>query len=344
MQITNFLTSLTLLITLTNAFTNPIKSAAADPSIITHNATYYQTATGTTQITITRSRTLAGLQKGQTKQVWTDSTPTRNRDMWAPEIHLIDSTWYIFYSASGDANGRSKRSHVLRGKGCDVESGDGPDDCEYEWLAELTPPVGRQAGVDGRDPESIDGTYLVIEGERYHVVSAKDERGEAAIQISSLDTGSWTVEGWSVIARADRGWERDEVALVEGPHPLYHASSTWLTYSGSFCGSPNYALGLLHYIGPDPLSASSWVKISTSQPVVSKANGNYGTGHNCFFYSPDGTEIWNAFHATTNSSGSCGVDRYTMASKMSFDEDNNPVFGVPEKLGTAIQAPSGERG
>ena len=100
----------TIFITNTHAFTNPIKSPAADPSIIVHKKNYYLTATGTTQITVTRSRTLTGLQNGTTTQVWADDTPTRDRDIWAPEIHLIDSTWYILYSASGSANGRSKRS------------------------------------------------------------------------------------------------------------------------------------------------------------------------------------------------------------------------------------------
>ncbi|MAD85703.1 MAG: hypothetical protein CL912_22295 [Deltaproteobacteria bacterium] len=224
-------TTLTLLFTIfitnTHAFTNPIKSPAADPSIIVHKKNYYLTATGTTQITVTRSRTLTGLQNGTTTQVWADDTPTRDRDIWAPEIHLIDSTWYILYSASGSANGRSKRSHVLKGTGCDPETGggngegDGPDRCVYEWLAELTPEEGKQAGSDGRDPESIDGTYLVVEGERYHVVSAKDSDGEAALQISRLDTESWKVEGWTVIARANRKWERDEVPLLEGPHVCF---------------------------------------------------------------------------------------------------------------------------
>lgn len=91
----------------------------------------------------------------------------------------------------------------------------------YEWLAELTPEEGKQAGSDGKDPESIDGTYLVVEGDRYHVVSAKDGDGEAALQISRLDTETWEVEGWNVIARADRAWERDEVPLLEGPHVCF---------------------------------------------------------------------------------------------------------------------------
>ncbi len=93
-------------------------------------------------------------------------------------------------------------------------------------------------------------------------------------------------------------------------------------------------------------------------PVVSSANGNYGTGHNCFFTSPDGTEIWvslgsniqryllielqNGFHATANSEGNCGGERYVMAQKITFNEDNAPIFGKPTPLDAVLQAPSGE--
>lgn len=71
--------------------------------------------------------------------------------------------------------------------------------------------------------------------------------------------------------------------------PLYHGDDIWLSFSASYCGTPNYSLGLLHWNGGDPLEASSWNKTG---PVFAQANGNYGTGHNCFFTSPDGTEIW----------------------------------------------------
>lgn len=37
------------------------------------------------------------------------------------------------------------------------------------------------------------------------------------------------------------------------------------------------------------MDRSSWQKTG---PVLSAANANFGTGHNCFFLSPDGTEIW----------------------------------------------------
>lgn len=61
-----------------------------------------------------------------------------------------------------------------------------------------------------------------------------------------------------------------------------------------------------------------------------------------FFQSPDGTEIWNVYHADANSAGACDGTRYTMAQKVNWNSDNTPNFGSPAALGTQITGPSGE--
>jgi GH43 family beta-xylosidase len=48
---------------------------------------------------------------------------------------------------------------------------------------------------------------------------------------------------------------------------------------------------------------ASWHK-KTNGPVFASNNGEYGTGHNGNFLSPDGTQVWNVFHAVTNPQGS----------------------------------------
>lgn len=61
-----------------------------------------------------------------------------------------------------------------------------------------------------------------------------------------------------------------------------------------------------------------------------------------FFVSPDGTEIWNVYHATTVSGGSCDGNRYTMAQKVNWNSDGTPNFGSAPSLSTVLQGPSGE--
>uniref|UniRef100_A0A8H7K321 Glycoside hydrolase family 43 protein n=1 Tax=Bionectria ochroleuca TaxID=29856 RepID=A0A8H7K321_BIOOC len=329
-------------------FQNPLRNGTADPSMVWADGQYHLTYTsGGKHIEITRAANLMDLAQGEPKVVWEDSNSTRSADIWAPEIHQIDDVWHIFYS-SRDANViGSYRTRVLRG--C---NGTNPTDCEYTFGADLVPPVGKRGGPDGKNAYSIDGTYMEIPGKgRYHVLSMRDENNVQSLGITTLNTTTWKVDQWHVISRPDYEWEKYMgkgagaqalavgAGLNEGPYALYNGDDVWLSYSASSCDTPQYALGLLYYNGGDPLQASSWNKTG---PVFQSANGNYGTAHNSFFKSPDGTQTWNLFHATSNSKGGCGVDRYTMTQLLTFDDDGTPNLGQPQRLHTDITPPSGE--
>ena len=54
-------------------------------------------------VKLRRARRLSEMSSAQDVQVWKDDTPTRFRDMWAAEFHLLDSgngpRWYLYYTA-----------------------------------------------------------------------------------------------------------------------------------------------------------------------------------------------------------------------------------------------------
>lgn len=120
---------------------------------------------------------------------------------------------------------------------------------------------------------------------------------------------------------------------------MYHGGKTYLTFSASYCWTPSYALGLLTYVSGDPTEARSWRKTG---PVFSSANGQYGTGHNSFFLSPDEKEIWNVYHSTPDAKGNCGPNRYSNAKIVDFNSDGSPSFGKAPAFGTVLRGPSGE--
>jgi GH43 family beta-xylosidase len=107
-------------------YTNPLKSVkGADPWLEFYEGNYYLvTTTFTGVLDMRKSPTLAGLATAPSVQIWSDTTPSRNSNIWAPEIHFSDNHWYLYYSAgqSGTprcgANG-TQRTHVLESAGTD---------------------------------------------------------------------------------------------------------------------------------------------------------------------------------------------------------------------------------
>src|SRR5690606_10451480 len=68
--------------------------------------------------------------------------------------------------------------------------------------------------------------------------------------------------------------------------------------------------------------------------------GVFGPGHNTFVKSPDGSEDWIIYHATSGLHDGWS-NRKARAQKITWDEDGLPVLGSPLSLDTAIEVPSG---
>ena len=137
-------------------------------------------------------------------------------------------------------------------------------------------------------------------------------------------------------------WEQKGLRVNEGPEPLYHNNRTFVVYSASYCETPDYKLGLLEFVGTDPLNHEHWRKHPTPVFQRSDAHHVYGPGHNGFFKSPDGKEDWIVYHANDSPSGKCDANRSTRAKKFTWGADGLPVFGEPEAVGIKLQVPSGE--
>lgn len=142
-----------------------------------------------------------------------------------------------------------------------------------------------------------------------------------------------------VISQPTRSWERNGYPVNEAPEALYYGGKTYIVYSASYCWTADYCLGQLTWDGStNPTSASAWTKRDGC--VFSSANGNYGTGHNSFFTSADGTQTWIAYHATTSSSGACDDSRYTMIQPLGTHSDGSPNYGSPVSRGHVYGEPS----
>ncbi|KAF2467651.1 Arabinanase/levansucrase/invertase [Lindgomyces ingoldianus] len=301
-------------------YSNPLKTKdGSDPHIAWSGGYYYLMTTTWSNLQITRAKTLNGLKTGETKVVWTDSTSSRCCNVWAPELHYFDGAWYIYYTAGNSANLDGQRPHVLKGGATPWDS--------FSYLAQLT----NTWGIDGSILRfSSWGNYFV-----YSCFSGSLQSLCIAPLISPGQIGTS-----KVLSTPTQSWEKVGNPVMEGPAAMYHGGKTFLAYSASYCWTSSYSLGLLTWNGSgDPASSSSWSKTG---PFLTSANGNYGPGHNGFFQSPDGSQIWNVYHATSNSGGACDGTRYTMGQIVNWNSDGSPNFGSPAKLGTSLTGPAGE--
>lgn len=199
----------------------------------------------------------------------------------------------------------------------------------YTYAAQLT------------DAWSIDASVLRTSAfGNYLIFSCFNGYTYQSVCIQALGTDYISVTGSIyTISKPDQTWEQSGTPVNEGPVALYYGGVTYISYSANYCWTPDYCLGLLTWDGVTvPTTASAWTK--SDGCVFSSANGNYGTGHNAFFQSPDGTETWLAYHATDVATGNCADLRYTMIQPLSANSDGSPNFGSPGDFTTVYDEPS----
>ncbi len=313
---------------------NPLNYTGADPWLTYYDGNYYLAATTwSSEWTMRRSPTLAGLKEAEPVRIYFETDPSRCCNMWAPEFYLLDGPngprWYFYYTAGTPfGNYDRQRSYVLESAGTDPM---GP----YTFKGQLAPP-----GQEGT--WSIDGSVLQLNGRLYFLYSAFSPMQSVFIAPMS---NPWTVSGPGVlITEPEYPWEMSGGTVNEGPVALQHDGQTFLIYSASACITGDYKLGMLTYNGGNPLSRASWIK--SPEPVFQRSdeNGVYGPGHNGFFRSPDGTEDWIVYHAVDFPEGACDGRRTTRVQRINWNEDGTPDFGVPVSTSEAIPAPSGDTG
>ncbi len=328
-----------------DSFTNPVAAVGPDPWVISYKGFYYYTHSTGFNLRLWKTRDLTDLRYAEHRVIWTPPPNTAySEQLWAPELHRLDGKWYLYFAAD-DGENRNHRIFVLENESDDPEEG------EWTLKGMISDPSRRWA---------IDPTVLELNGKRYLIWSGwpGDKNTVQNLYIAEL-ANPWTIEGKrQLISKPEYPWEKQighlprsveipRKGVNEAPEVLVHAdqhgSTTFVTYSASGCWTDSYALGLLTLAsGKDPMRRRSWTK--TAYPLLSSdpAAGAYGTGHNGFLVSPDGTQSWIIYHANPEPGQGCGNHRSSRMQPFSFSpESGTPIFGVPVPLGEFLTKPSG---
>jgi GH43 family beta-xylosidase len=305
------------------SWTNPLVAQRADPHVLLHtDGYYYLTATVPEydRIELRRAPSLAGLTAAEPQTIWRrHDTGAMSAHIWAPELHYIEGTWYIYFAAGDAEDIWHIRPYVLE---C---TADNP----------LVGPWRERGRIETAwDAFSLDATTFTHRGKRYLAWAQNlPPAPGTALCLAEMET-PWSLIGPQIVlSRPELAWERVGHHVNEGPAVLIRNGRLFMTYSASATDA-NYCLGLLTASAEaNLLDPASWSK--SAEPVFrsSSVSSQFGPGHNSFTTSPDGTADILIYHARSyekiDGEPLHNPDRATRAQYFSWTAEGTPDFGSP---------------
>ncbi len=321
-------------------FRNPISPNSWPDPFMTYDPVtgyYYSLFPKGRQLELFRSRHAANIcTDGESRVIYTTNGPRDGiwGDIWAPEMHRAPSgKWYIYTSGRMEEKPSQKRLFIM--EACS-------DDPFGAWRFKCKPTP---------DVFSIDPTIYTSPHGQQFICYSRVDNGQV-LDICALEN-PWTFSSTrAMISRAKYAWETvppydGSRTINEGAFFVEWGERLFIIYSGNGCWSDYYCLGVLEYVGgdrDDPVrmcDPDNWIK--QDKPLLTLGNGVFGPGHASFFRSPDGTELWCAYHGMKEHNETVtAAPRYFHLEKVRFDENGYPVMGAAVGCGTDLLPPSGE--
>lgn len=319
-------------------FRNPVSPYDAPDPFMTYDPVtgyYYALYTQASNLELFRSRHAGSIiTDGDSRVVYTANGERDGiwGDIWAPEMHRgSNGKWYIYTSGRiGLDTSNPKRLFVVEGPA------DDPFEGEWIFRSQLSP-----------DIFSIDPTvYTAPDGIQYLCCSRVDCEYGQVLDIWDLSNPYTYGKNSATITHAELPWEQVPpyqglASIVEGAFFLERNDRLFIIYSANGCWSDHYCLGVLEHTGGSLCDAANWKK--HPEPLFVYGNGAFGPGHATFFKSPDGSEVWCAYHAMKeHNEAVTPTSRYFNIQKIDFDETGYPVMGLPVGYETEQDPPKGE--
>ena len=302
---------------------NPVFIKANDPWVTKHEGNYYYCFSDSANgISVKKISDLTKITTMGATQVWSPPADTDySKELWAPELHYIDGSWYIYVAASNGEN-ETHRMHVLKGTSQDPTQ-------PFEYAGKIS---------DESDCWAIDGTPFCMNGEWYFVWSGweADVNVSQQLYIAHMDSPTSIDSPRVCISKPDLDWEKIGLPIEEGPEILMDEGKDgiFLVFSASGSWTDDYCMGMLTLEGEDPMLPESWKK--GDAPVLSKKEGAYGPGHGSFVKADDDS-WWIVYHCNQKSGSgwsgrSCWIQPFTW-------EEEMPYFGEPVTSDTVLSLP-----
>ncbi len=235
---------------------------------------------------------------------------------WAPEVVEYNNKYYMYYTARNSAGS-------LRIGAAVSAAPEGPfEDVNNQPLFDFG-----YAAIDANVLIDADGSkYLYFSRDCSENENGGIRRSE--IYGVSLREDMLSVEGEPVLlVTPTQQWEKISVNPLwnEGPEVIRHNDTYYLTYSANYFASRSYSVGYAYGsspLGPFTKPENNLILTSGMSETIS------GPGHHSFTLSPDGTELWMAYHTHTDPAAG-GGNRKLNIDRVLFTEDGRLYVNGP---------------
>ncbi len=306
---------------------NPIVPQRADPWIHRDPDTGCYTFIGSApefdRIEIRQACRLNDLKIAEPKVIWRkhESGPM-SMHIWAPELHRIDGTWYIYFAAGQKDVPFGIRMYTLSNPDDDPFTDNWTEEGQFET---------------GLDTFSLDATHFEHRGQRYYAWAQQDaaDSYNSAIWIAEMDSPTSLKTEPVIISEPTLDWEIQGYKVNEGSAVIIRNGRVFMTYSAS-ATDHRYAMGLLWAdADADLLDPASWNKSPEPVFTTNERLGRFGPGHNSFTIAEDGVTDLLIYHARDyrelRGNPLTDPNRHARARPLYWNSDGFPVFG--EEIG-----------
>lgn len=248
-------------------------------------------------------------------------------NFWAPEVYLYNNNFYLAFSCRGNESEDSPMLLCL----ATSKSPTGPFKELYApWFDMGFSCIDAHIFFD-------DDNQIYLYFDRVGSVGKWPEAYLYGIIYCIKLNDDLKPAGDTVLcSQAEQDWEHPlsmHSRCNEGCFVQKYKGRYYMTYSANHYTDPFYGIGFSTSDSP----LGPWTK-SASNPIIglNEENGIYGPGHNAFFRSPDGRELFIIYHSHVS-----GTDkrRQVNIDRVYFDDDGNLQVKGPTK--TPQLLPSG---
>lgn len=300
---------------------NPLVLQRADPWVYQAASDVFfftSTVPEFNRIELRQSASIADLGKATPTVIWRKkASGPMSANIWAPELHRINGSWYIYFSAGSLDRPYDIRLYALKN---DAES-----PMKGKWLE-----VGQIETQ--HDTFALDATTFEHRDARYLVWSQKDPEDlqPASLHIARLANPIDITGPEVLIGRPEFDWEKRGIPANQAASIVKHDGRIFIFYTASATDHRS-AIGLMWAdANADLLQPEAWNKLPNPVLATNEQHNRLGPGHPSVIQLQPSGETIMFYHSREyldlHGDELEDPNRHTRARQVHWDQDGMPVL------------------